>query len=382
MFVRFCLIFIVYIGHIHTYEYPFSTSGNTVIDATGATVRMKCANWPGSMETLMPEGLQHNSIENIVLLIKQMNLTCVRLTYSIDVTLQSNLTAYQSFSRLGLTSALQGFQMNNPTLINASVSSVFEAVLDTLGRANIAVLFDNHISKAMWCCSNTDGNGFWGDEYFNVDQWLAGVRFMAQKTLSRPFVVAMSLRNELRGPRQNRDDWYRYVVQGITEAISSTNPKLLVVVSGLNYDTDLTFIRTKPIQTLVPETIKNKIVYEGHWYSWSGYGPQDNCEKTKSGVTNAWGFILEPNQPYTAPVWLTEFGTNVDDFKGDDKFIDCVQSFLQTSLTKQVSWFYWVLAGSYYSRQGHAESHESFGLLTDNWHDIKSKPFIDTLSKM
>jgi len=150
----------------------------------------------------------------------------------------------------------------------------------------------------------------------------------------------------------------------------------------LNYDTDLTFIRTKPIQTLVPETIKNKIVYEGHWYSWSGYGPQDNCEKTKSGVNNAWGFILEPNQPYTAPVWLTEFGTNVDDFKGDDKFIDCVQSFLQTSLTKQVSWFYWVLAGSYYSRQGHAESHESFGLLTDNWHDIKSKPFIDTLSKM
>lgn len=380
----FCFLasLILSFGYIHTYEYPFSTFGNTVIDAKGNTVRMRCANWPGTMETLLPEGLQHNSIENIVSLIKQMNMTCVRLTYSIDVTLQSNVTAYQSLSRLGLTSALQGFQTNNPTLLNASVSSIFDAVLDTLGRANITVLFDNHVSKAMWCCSNEDGNGFWGDQYFNVDQWLDGVRFMARKTLSRPFIVAMSLRNELRGPRQNQDDWYRYVVQGITEAISFTNPQLLIVVSGLSYDTDLRFIRTKPIQTLVPQTIRNKIVYEGHWYSWSGYGPQDDCEKTKAGVQNAWGFITEPNQTYTAPVWLTEFGTDVDSFKGDDKFIDCVQSFLQTPQTNQISWFYWVLAGTYYQRSGKPDSHESFGLLTDNWQDIKSKPFIDILSKM
>jgi hypothetical protein len=334
------------------------------------------------METLMPEGLQHNSIENIVLLIKQMNMTCVRLTYSIDVTLSSNLTAYQSLSRLKLTSALEGFIENNPSLINTSVPNVFEAVLNTLGKYNILVLFDNHISKAMWCCSNDDGNGFWGDRYFDVDQWINGVRFMAQKTVDRPYIVAMSLRNELRGPRQNQPDWYRYVLRGILEAISSVNPRLLVVVSGLSYDSDLTFIRSKPIQELVPQSLQNKIVYEGHWYSWSSYGPPGDCDKTIEGIQNAWGFILQSNQSYTAPLWLTEFGTNVDSFTGDDKFIDCVKKFLQTPLTNTVSWSYWVLAGSYYIRSGRSEDHESFGLLTDNWKEIKSKSFIDVLSTL
>ena len=221
----------------------------------------------------MLEGLQHNWMENIVLLIKQMNLTCVRLTYSIDVALSSNLTAYQSLSRLGLTSAIQGFIKNNPLLINTSVPDVFEAVLNTLGKYNMLVLFDNCVTKAMWCCDNNDGNEFSGDEYFDVDQWIAGLRFMAQKTLDRPYVIAMSLRNELRGPRQNQPDWYRYVVRGVLEAASSVNPRLLIVISGLNYDTDLTFIRSKSIQDLVPPSVRNKIVYEGHWYSWSGYDP-------------------------------------------------------------------------------------------------------------
>lgn len=376
------IIGISYVKDVCSYEVPFSTSGNSIIDAKGTVVRMRCANWPGSMETLMPEGLQHNSIDNIVLLIKQMNLTCVRLTYSIDATQAGDLTAYQSFTRIGLTGALQGFIENNPSLINSTISSVIDAVLDTLGKYGLLVLFDNHISKAMWCCSDSDGNGFWGDRYFDVEQWIAGVKFMANKTVSRPQVIAMSLRNELRGPRENQNDWYHNVLRGINEAISLMNPRLLVVVSGLHYDTDLTYIRNNPIQNLVPPTLRNKIVYEGHWYSWSGYGHSSECDPMKAGVHDAWGFILELNQTYTAPVWLTEFGTDVDHFTGDDKFIDCVQSFLQTPLTSTVSWSYWVLAGSYYIRSGNVESHESFGLLTDNWKEIKSKSFIDVLSKL
>jgi hypothetical protein len=314
-------IFIVYfflLTHIYSYTVPFSTSGNSIIDANGTIVRMRCVNWPGSMETLLPEGLQHNSIENIVLLIKQMNMTCVRLTYSIDVTLSSNLTVYQSLSRLNLTSALQVFIENNPLLINISISNVFDSVLNTLGKYNIFVLFDNHVSKAIWCCNNNDGNGFWGDKYFDVDQWINGLQFMAKKTIDRPYIIAMSLRNELRGPRENQADWYRYVLRGIREAISPTNPQLLIVVSGLNYDLDLKFIRSLSIQELVPKSIQNKIVYEAHWYSWSYYSLSADCDKIKSSIQNAWGFILESNHSYTAPVWLTEFGINVDEFKNDD----------------------------------------------------------------
>ncbi|CAF1668454.1 unnamed protein product [Rotaria magnacalcarata] len=376
---RVFVVKFLFLTNIYSYELPFSTLGNSIIDANGAVVRMRCVNWPGSMETLMPEGLQHNSIDNIVLIIKQMNMTCVRLTYSIDVTRSSNLTVYQSLSRLNLTFALQGFMNNNPSLINSTVSNLFDTVLDTLGKYNILVLFDNHVSKAMWCCSDFDGNGFWGDRYFDVEQWIDGLKFMANKTIDRPYVIAMSLRNELRGVRQNQPDWYHNVVRGILEAISFVNPRLLIVISGLNYDLNLSFIRSLPVQNLVPISIRKKIVYEAHWYSWSYYGLLSDCNHVKVSIENAWGFILESNYSYTAPVWLTEFGTNVDQFQGDDEFIDCVKGFLQTPLTQTMSWSYWVLAGSYYIRSGTAESHESFGLLTDDWKNIKSKAFINIL---
>ncbi|CAF3002450.1 unnamed protein product [Rotaria sp. Silwood2] len=380
----FCIfaIYVLFLSNICSYEFPFSTLDNSIVDANGTIVRLKCVNWPGSMETLLPEGLQHNSIDNIVLLIKQMNMTCVRLTYSIDVTHSSSLTVYQSFLRLNLTLALEGFIENNPLLINESISNVFDSVLNTLGKYNLLVLLDNHVSKAMWCCNEFDGNGFWGDRYFDVEQWIVGLIFMAKKSINRPYVIAMSLRNELRGVRQNLPDWYHYVLRGIGEAISSVNAQLLIVISGLNYDLDLSFIRLLPIQSLVPHSIQNKIVYEAHWYSWSSYGHSTECNKMKAGIQDAWGFILESNHSYTAPVWLTEFGTNVDQFTGDDIFIDCVKGFFQTPLTKTMSWSYWVLAGSYCIRSGTIESHESFGLLTDNWKEIKSKSFINVLSTM
>ncbi|CAF4329312.1 unnamed protein product, partial [Adineta steineri] len=67
---------------IYSYQPPFSTSGNSVVDSSGTAVKLRCVNWAGSMETLLPEGLQHNSIDGIALLIQQMNFNCVRLTYS------------------------------------------------------------------------------------------------------------------------------------------------------------------------------------------------------------------------------------------------------------------------------------------------------------
>lgn len=72
------------------------------------------------------------------------------------------------------------------------------------------VILDNHISKPGWCCSNSDGNGFFGDKYFDPDVWIQGLTKMATMFNGTSNVVGMSLRNELRGPKQNVDDWYRY----------------------------------------------------------------------------------------------------------------------------------------------------------------------------
>lgn len=83
--------------------------------------------------------------------------------------------------------------------------------MSSLANNNVMVIIDNHISKPGWCCSNDDGSGFFGDQYFNPDLWIRGLTRMATMFKDTPNVVGMSLRNELRGNKSNVDDWYRYI---------------------------------------------------------------------------------------------------------------------------------------------------------------------------
>lgn len=76
---------------------------------------------------------------------------------------------------------------------------------------NVMIILDNHLTKPGWCCSRTDGNGFFGDRYFNPDLWVEGLSRMGTLFKGVRNVVGMSLRNELRGARQNVNDWYKYV---------------------------------------------------------------------------------------------------------------------------------------------------------------------------
>lgn len=82
--------------------------------------------------------------------------------------------------------------------------------MSSLDNNKVMIILDNHISKPGWCCSNFDGNGFFGDKYFNPELWLMGLNRVATIFMGTTNVVGMSLRNELRGPKQNPKDWYRY----------------------------------------------------------------------------------------------------------------------------------------------------------------------------
>lgn len=82
--------------------------------------------------------------------------------------------------------------------------------MSNLASNNIMVILDNQISKPGWCCSKCDDNGFFGDKYFDPDEWLRGLTMMATMFKNSTNVVGMSLRNELRGPKQNISLWYRY----------------------------------------------------------------------------------------------------------------------------------------------------------------------------
>jgi len=55
---------------------------------------------------------------------------------------------------------------------------VFDAVAEECANQGIYIHLDNHISKGEWCCSLTDGNGWFGDTYFSVANWTRGLSYM------------------------------------------------------------------------------------------------------------------------------------------------------------------------------------------------------------
>jgi hypothetical protein len=64
---------------------PLSRSDRWIIDANSNHVPIVGINWPGAADTMLPEGLQYQSIANIVEKISQTGFNTVRLTFAIEM---------------------------------------------------------------------------------------------------------------------------------------------------------------------------------------------------------------------------------------------------------------------------------------------------------
>jgi hypothetical protein len=64
---------------------PFYTSGRYIVNTNGNHVIYAGVNWPGAADTMIPEGLQYQSIESIVSKIKSLGMNVIRLTYAIEM---------------------------------------------------------------------------------------------------------------------------------------------------------------------------------------------------------------------------------------------------------------------------------------------------------
>lgn len=64
---------------------PLVASGRWITDATGAKITYVGVNWVGSLEAMVPEGLQYQSLETIVSKIKSLGMNAIRLTYATEL---------------------------------------------------------------------------------------------------------------------------------------------------------------------------------------------------------------------------------------------------------------------------------------------------------
>ncbi|KAG6585801.1 hypothetical protein SDJN03_18534, partial [Cucurbita argyrosperma subsp. sororia] len=316
---------------------------------------------------MVAQGLDKRPLKELVAEISTRKFNCVRLTWSVHMfTRYAYETIGDVFDGLDIADVKNGVKKHNPEILKMTVAKAFQTVINALGSEKIMVILDNHISQPRWCCSLHDGNGFFGDCNFNPSEWLQGLSFVAVQFTCNPYVVGMSLRNELRGSLSNADAWCYYVRQG-SQLIHRINPNLLVVISGLNYDNDLSHLKKRPLGY----TLHNKVVLEAHLYSFSGdheskftKNPLNViCDQIMEKFEKEAGFVVDMENPY--PLFLSEFG--YDQSGGNDaqnRFMSC---FLARIVEKDIDWALWAFQGSYMYRQGHQDIEESFGVMDYSW---------------
>lgn len=343
-------------------------------------------NHSSHLEANIPEGLQYQSADNIASFIASQGFNMVRLTYSIDMALSPDTLVSDSFNNAATATGVPEADIqavyNNATTKNGFLSTAtliqaYDNVVQALATHNIMVVLDNQVSKASWCCSETDGNGWWdaapgydadNSRYFNTNNWVSGLSAMASWAKSHSNIVGISIRNELRAAGgQNANDWYTYVPQG-ANAIHSANSDLLITIGGVNYATDSSFLYNNPLDT---SGWAGKTVWEVHEYPWSDSKSTNDCPGFETDIGNNAGFLLEQDKPFTGPLWLSEFGLALSggsDSSGlapsDHAYLDCIVQYMTGN---DADWAMWALQGSYYVRDGDINKEETFGVYNADW---------------
>lgn len=173
---------------------PLSTEGRDIVDANGDVFHYMSTNWPGHQEIMIPEGLQHSSVEDIVSWFPKLGLNSVRLPFAIelvddylanatDQTLEKSVL--NAIPGTNGTDVLSSILEKNPQFTKDTTRlEVWDAVGKELSRQGVIIHLDNHVSKAFWCCGDNDGNGWFGERFFDVENWKRGLAFMAKHVSS------------------------------------------------------------------------------------------------------------------------------------------------------------------------------------------------------
>jgi len=341
---------------------PLQASSRWILDANGKRLKLVAVSWYGTdSPDYVVAGLDHVRLDDLAAEIRALGFDAVRLPWSNEMFESDPPVAA---ARLAANPALQGKR----------ALDVLDAVIAALAHQGLVVILDNHVSTADWCCSDSDGQGLWYTPAYPESSWIADWQGMAARYATQPAVIGADLRNEPRpangvtptwGGTDPTTDW-RGAAQRAGNAVLGVAPSWLIFVEGLNYSADFTGAYTNPIALALP----GRLVYTPHDYA--SYHPGlTSYADLKTALGDAWGFLLVQGQPYTAPVWLGEFGTChtsascVDDTAGQGLWFAGIRMYLTEA---DIDWSYWPLNGTEAtgtSRTLGAE--DSYGVLDPAW---------------
>ncbi len=343
---------------------PLHTEGRQIVDAAGHPLRLTSVNWYGfDQKEYVVGGLDHAPLDAIIEQIRQIGVNSVRLPWANETLEHDPLVPDYAVAA-------------NPQFKGKHAMAIMDAVISALARAHIMVILDNHMSRADWCCSETDDNGLWYNREYPETNWLADWKAIALRYSKQPWVVGADLRNELRsgaawGGPDPKLDWHAAAERG-GKAVLAANPRLLIMVESPEYSTNFTGFDKLPV-TL---PVAHRLVYSPHAYYVQG---QDlsNFDALKQAYEARAMFLLH-TEPET-PLWVGEFGgcQTLDCGPNGDWLKLFIRLLKENPL---VSWSYWPLNGTQSSGVGRKyDSVESFGLLSTDYQHIGAPKVVELL---
>jgi endoglucanase len=394
---------------------PYSTHGRDIVNSKGEKITWAGVNWPMSGETMIPEGLEWASAEEILGDIASVGFNYIRMGYAIEM-------IDQVYDRNGVDVPLEVALINALGYINGTKVTneiiaknpkwtaqttrfeIWSDVTSIAAQKGIFISPDVHVGKAQWCCSHTDGNSWFDDLNFNATHWLRGLSFVAGWAKSHPNIVSMSLRNEVRESWNVTNLYYNWETlvgnfSAGADAIHAANEDLLILWGGMQYGQDLSALTTgknyltapcykctairdaarrePKIFNLDEHAWKDKLVWELHLYSMSEDIDTGTCEIVKANFYrngfNAMGLTPPaacnitrdcPPAIRQTPVIISEFGSAQDVTLFNNTLTQCLKEY---TLENNISWMMWSVAGSYRIRSGVQGFVDTWGLTNANW---------------
>ncbi|MFG3688693.1 cellulase family glycosylhydrolase [Micromonospora sp. NPDC047740] len=354
-------------GYLHT-------SGNKIVDSTGATVRLTGINWFG-METdnktfhgLWSSNPWRSQLDTMA----RLGYNTLRVPYSNDA-LKPGATA------TGINDYV------NPDLVGLSPLQILDKVIDYAGGKGMRVILDRHRP------TSAGQSPLWYTSTVSEATWIADWKTLARRYANNPTVIGADLHNEPHAEGTNpaatgacwgcgvaARDW-RLAAERAGNEILAVQPNWLIFVEGVScpsgglsnvWDGDPSNDEdcgwwggnlSKAGQFPVRLNVANRLVYSPHEYATSVYRQAWFDDPTYPANMPAiwdryWGYLHKQN---IAPIMMGEFGTTLQDPK-DRVWLQNLMAYTGTGVNG-MSFTYW---------SWNPNSGDTGGIANDDWTTI------------
>jgi aryl-phospho-beta-D-glucosidase BglC (GH1 family) len=348
-------ITIPYDPSLRLFNPPLKTRGRDIVDQDGRRIKLISVNWYGASDVdMVPGGLHAQNRTRIARVIRELGFNSVRLPYADELVRKNPFVDSKHLTA-------------NQDLIGLRALDVYVAVVRTLTEAGLAVIVNNHITEARWCCDGNPCDMGWKNSDLGPfcpvrqteEDWIRNLLTVMEPHINDPLVVGVDIRNEVRGfaGRLMWDAWAD-AAERASERLHRLQPEWLMIVEGVQSANDIRGARDRPVRLKRP----NKVVYSSHVYGWSGWGSlvpywYRTYNSFAADMATNWEYLRETD---TAPVWLGEIGAPNLPSRRDYHYWKNLIKYLRES---DADFAYWAIN----PRKPGSNAVESYGLLHDDW---------------